>query len=150
MTLVVLLVALAVVGVTAAVVAGGLGAGMPAPVGGPPPAALPPGRLRAADVDPLRFRLVLRGYRMDEVDAVLARLREELALREAEVDELRPARPSAGLGGPWQVGRPAPPADATTAAAATSDGPPVGTVHALDTDDRPVADRPGTAGLQED
>lgn len=140
MTLVVLLVALAVVGVTAAVVAGGLGAGMPAPVTGPPPAALPAGRLGAADVDPLRFRLVLRGYRMDEVDAVLARLREELALREAEADELRRVRPPAAVGGPWQVGRPVTPAERVAD----------GSAHDPDTDDRPVADRPGTAGLQED
>ena len=107
MTLLLLLVALAVVGVTAAVVAGGLGSGMPAPVSGPPPAVLPEGRVRAADLDPLRFRLGLRGYRMDEVDAVLARLREELARREAEADVTHTA-------------------------------------------DRPVADRPGSPGLQED
>ena len=79
MSLALLLVALAVVGVVAAVAAGVVGGGL-----APPPSTsghrpLPPGPLTPADVDGLRFSRALRGYRMDEVDAVLARLRDELA-----------------------------------------------------------------------
>jgi DivIVA domain-containing protein len=47
-----------------------------------PDLELPAGPLTAADVEAVRFPLALRGYRMDEVDAVLARLAEELAERD--------------------------------------------------------------------
>lgn len=36
----------------------------------------------AEDLDRVRFTTAVRGYRMDEVDALLARLRTELAERE--------------------------------------------------------------------
>jgi DivIVA domain-containing protein len=58
-----------------------------------PPANLPPVLLpaRAApdDVDRVRFSLGLRGYRMDQVDQVLDELRDQLAARQQEVEELR-------------------------------------------------------------
>jgi DivIVA domain-containing protein len=40
--------------------------------------ALPPGPWTAADVAGLRFRVGLRGYRMEDVDAMLAALAEQL------------------------------------------------------------------------
>ena len=59
---------------------------------GAPVANLPPVLLPAApvpgDVDRLRFSLGLRGYRMDQVDEVLDRLRDELAARDARITEL--------------------------------------------------------------
>lgn len=44
--------------------------------------ALPEGPLTAEDLDQLRLSGALRGYRMSEVDAVLARLREQLPARD--------------------------------------------------------------------
>ena len=43
---------------------------------------LPDGPLGPGDLDAVRFPLALRGYRMADVDAVLDRLRDELARRE--------------------------------------------------------------------
>ncbi|HVW81162.1 MAG TPA: DivIVA domain-containing protein [Mycobacteriales bacterium] len=40
------------------------------------------GLLRAADIPRLRFRVGLRGYRMDDVDAALARIQAALARAE--------------------------------------------------------------------
>jgi DivIVA domain-containing protein len=63
------------------------------PVANLPPVLLP-GAPVPADVDRLRFSLGLRGYRMDQVDEVLDRLRDELAaknLRIAELEELAAA-----------------------------------------------------------
>ncbi|TLM85561.1 DivIVA domain-containing protein [Pseudarthrobacter sp. NamE2] len=58
-----------------------------------PPANLPPVLLpadaRPGDVDRVRFSLGLRGYRMDQVDQVLDDLRDQLAARQQEVEELR-------------------------------------------------------------
>ena len=47
-----------------------------------------PAHPSAEDVDALRFSLGLRGYRMDEVDLVLDRLRDELAARDLRIAEL--------------------------------------------------------------
>lgn len=52
---------------------------------------LPPGPVQPEDVAEVRFGMVLRGYRMREVDAVLARLAGELAARDARVAELEQA-----------------------------------------------------------
>ncbi|MDQ0800522.1 DivIVA domain-containing protein [Arthrobacter sp. SLBN-112] len=72
------------------------GAGLPSLLGGgleDPPANLPPVLLPAhagpEDVNQLRFSLGLRGYRMDQVDQVLEDLRDQLAVRNREVAELR-------------------------------------------------------------
>ncbi|WP_392542943.1 DivIVA domain-containing protein [Oryzobacter telluris] len=43
----------------------------------------------AADVDAVRFDTAPRGYRMDEVDARLEALRDDLAERERTLDSLR-------------------------------------------------------------
>lgn len=48
---------------------------------------LPSGRMEPADVGRLRFGLVLRGYRMGEVDAALDRLTVELAERDRALAE---------------------------------------------------------------
>jgi DivIVA domain-containing protein len=44
--------------------------------------------LRAGDVTAARFSLALRGYRMSEVDAALDRLAEEIARRDARIEQL--------------------------------------------------------------
>ena len=88
MSLVLLLVILAVIG-GIAVVAAGRGGGLPdveserSPTG-----ALPAGPVDRAGIDGLRFSLALRGYRMDEVDAVLDRLVDELDRRGTRILEL--------------------------------------------------------------
>ena len=48
----------------------------------------------ASDVDAVRFDTAMRGYRVDEVDAHLEALRDELAARERALSDLRsqPAR----------------------------------------------------------
>ena len=54
--------------------------------------ALPEGRpLAAEDLRTVRFPLALRGYRMSDVDAVLARLATELEEREDSSGEAGPA-----------------------------------------------------------
>jgi DivIVA domain-containing protein len=84
---------IAVIGVIG-VVASGYGGGL-TPVGPDRPAlGLPPEPLSAEDLDGLRFSSAVRGYRMDEVDAVLDRVRDELAARDAVIADLR-----AGAGG---------------------------------------------------
>lgn len=51
---------------------------------------LPQGRpMVASDVDTLRLPLAVRGYQMAAVDEVLDRLAAELALRDAEIRQLR-------------------------------------------------------------
>ena len=55
---------------------------------------LPTDAITAGTVESLRFTMALRGYRMDEVDAVLDRLSAELSVRDAEIGRLR-----AGAGG---------------------------------------------------
>ena len=49
---------------------------------------LPEGPLQPTDVEQVRFSMALRGYRMDEVDAVLERLAAELAERDRRLAEL--------------------------------------------------------------
>lgn len=52
------------------------------------PTRLPSGRVHGEDVRALRFRQVVRGYRMGEVDWVLDRLAEELDTVTTERDAL--------------------------------------------------------------
>lgn len=54
----------------------------------PRPLAGSEGPVRGADVADVRFPVVLRGYRMDHVDAVLDRLGAELDARDARIAEL--------------------------------------------------------------
>lgn len=50
---------------------------------------LPEGQLRPADLFTARFPIVVRGYRMDQVDSVLQRAAAELAARDDEIAALR-------------------------------------------------------------
>jgi DivIVA domain-containing protein len=86
-TLVLLLLALAVVAGVAAVAAGIVAGGLDDPTTTVPPRELPPGRPRGADVAALRFVPALRGYRMDQVDAAMDRLGEEIEYLHAELAE---------------------------------------------------------------
>jgi DivIVA domain-containing protein len=83
-----LVVAVAVLGAIAWVAAG-RGTPMAESYSDRPDLALPPQvPLRKADVDGVRFSIGLRGYRMDEVDAVLDRLAGEIAARDVYIDRL--------------------------------------------------------------
>jgi DivIVA domain-containing protein len=66
------------------------------------PVGLPERQITPDDLEALRFNVVLRGYKMAEVDAVLHRLSRELAERDAVLAELRDG------GGPRSF-RPPPP-----------------------------------------
>jgi DivIVA domain-containing protein len=83
------LVALAVVAGVAAVALGHVRGGLDEPTHTRPYRPLPEGRLEPDDIDDVRFSLALRGYRMEEVDAVLTRLSVALAERDDEVRLLR-------------------------------------------------------------
>lgn len=92
MPLPLLLAVIAVIGLAAVLAASGRGdrlrpevpAQDRAPVGLPGPDE----RVAAEDLGKLRFALAFRGYRVDEVDAVLDRLGAELAARDARIAEL--------------------------------------------------------------
>lgn len=77
-----------------------------APVASLPPVLLP-GTPAPADVDRLRFSLGLRGYRMDQVDEVLDRLRDELSAKELRIAELESALSGTALSGTDDAGTPA-------------------------------------------
>ncbi|WP_334171630.1 DivIVA domain-containing protein [Sinomonas sp.] len=62
--------------------------GLEEPLPGLPPILLPE-KPTAEDVDRIRFSLGLRGYRMDQVDDVLERLRERILEQDAEIAQLR-------------------------------------------------------------
>lgn len=63
-----------------------------------PDVLVPGGRpLTGADVRSVGFTTAFRGYRMDEVDALLARLAVEIDQRDGEPD------PAAGVDGPPDV-----------------------------------------------
>jgi DivIVA domain-containing protein len=86
--LVVMMLVAAVVFLLASVVFG-RGEELPALPPGASPTRLPSSGVTAEDVRNLRFQLVVRGYKMSEVDWVLRRLGGELEDLRAEVDELR-------------------------------------------------------------
>ncbi len=85
--------ALAVLGVAAVVATRDGGELAPAPPDRPD-LLLPDGPLGAADLEAVRFGMVLRGYRMAEVDAVLDRAGDELERLRARVAELERERSS--------------------------------------------------------
>lgn len=66
---------------------------------GAPEPVLPSGEVQPSDVDSVQFAVVARGYRMDHVDRVLERLRDELAIRDRRIADLEEtsARRSAPL-----------------------------------------------------
>ncbi|HEX6357128.1 DivIVA domain-containing protein [Actinophytocola sp.] len=86
--LVVMMLVAAVVFLLASVVFG-RGEELPALPPGASPTRLPADGISAEDVRSVRFQLVVRGYKMSEVDWVLRRLGGELEDLRAEVDELR-------------------------------------------------------------
>lgn len=102
-----LLTALLGIAAVAAVAAGRVRGGLAPPESSLPSCDLPAGPLSPRDLDRLRFPLVLRGYRMQEVDRALSRLQQELVERDEELQALRrqlaagtddKARPDAGKG----------------------------------------------------
>jgi DivIVA domain-containing protein len=86
--LVVMILVAAVVFLLASVVFG-RGEELPALPPGASPTRLPSSGITAEDIRNVRFQLVVRGYKMSEVDWVLRRLGGELEDLRAEVDELR-------------------------------------------------------------
>jgi len=86
--LVVMMLVAAVVFLLASVVFG-RGEELPALPPGASPTRLPSSGVTAEDVRNVRFQLVLRGYKMSEVDWVLRRLSTELDDLRSELDELR-------------------------------------------------------------
>ncbi len=86
--LVVMMLVAAVVFLLASVVFG-RGEELPALPPGASPTRLPSSGVTAEDIRNVRFQLVVRGYKMSEVDWVLRRLGGELEELRAEVDELR-------------------------------------------------------------
>ncbi len=82
------------VGLVAALILGRLGDGslyLAAPTATAGGWDLPEGDVGPEDVDDVWFDRALRGYRMDQVDAVLARLRTELETRDTLIVELSDA-----------------------------------------------------------
>ncbi|MEJ5944930.1 DivIVA domain-containing protein [Pseudokineococcus basanitobsidens] len=140
MSLVLLLVAVVVAGAAVAVGTGRLVGGLEEPTTSRPLRALPDGPLAAEDIDRVRFSLGLRGYRMDEVDAALDRVRDEVAERDARLAELEALlRSAAPVDPPWR----APAGDAPLARDAPQDVPGDDRgVSASDPGGRPA----GTAG----
>lgn len=89
MVLILVLVGVCVIGVSAAAALGRVRGGLdPAPVNRADN-RLPDGPVRPPDLADLSFTVALRGYRMDEVDAVLDRLTRELAERDHHLARLR-------------------------------------------------------------
>jgi DivIVA domain-containing protein len=86
------IIALLAVAFGVALVASGRGKGLAAPEGDRPPLVLPE-HMSAEDIDALKLSLGVRGYRMDEVDMVLERLRATIASQEAELERLRMRSP---------------------------------------------------------
>jgi DivIVA domain-containing protein len=122
----VMVVVVAVVVFGTAAVAAGAGGTMGAPARGPELLADVETPLRPADLEQVRFPVVLRGYRMEAVDQVLARLGSELEDRDARVTELE-----ARLGIGPEVG---------WAAAGGPSRDPVGAEDSNETEDRAGAD----------
>ena len=84
-----------VLGAAAAIAAGGLGEMSTEPVRDAYRQDLPDHPLRAEDIQSLRFGVQVRGYAMDQVDDVLARLSHEIAERDALITELTRDRTAA-------------------------------------------------------
>lgn len=57
------------------------------------PAPLPSGEWTASDIEGLQFRVGLRGYRMEDVDAALAALAADLRSRETPGSATDPGQP---------------------------------------------------------
>lgn len=99
---VIVVLVVAVLGVAAVVASGGLGEMRREPVRDVYRQDLPDRPLTAEDVDALRFATAIRGYAMDQVDDVLARLGAEIAERDELIADLRGER-RVGAGARTQV-----------------------------------------------
>ena len=85
-----------VMGVIAVVASGRVGS-MPPAYDDRPDVVLPAGPLGPGDLRRVRFSLAVRGYRMDEVDALLDRVATQLESRaEQDVPDDSPAQDSRG------------------------------------------------------
>lgn len=109
MGLLILLVGVAVIGGAAMLISGRWRDGLPevAPEGAesaPIGRDVPVGGLTVEDVEAVRLEQAPRGYRMDEVDALVGRLSEEIAVRDEEIARLRADRPSATANPPRSDG----------------------------------------------
>lgn len=94
MELLIVLLAVAILGAAAVASAGGLGQMRSQPVRDVYQPLLPERRLRPEDLDRLRFGMTARGYHTGQVDAFVARVRDELsrampALHVEDLDLLR-------------------------------------------------------------
>ncbi|MGC1206500.1 MAG: DivIVA domain-containing protein [Ornithinimicrobium sp.] len=90
MILIIAILAVLAVGVIAAVIVSRSSVpGVEAPVSTQSYPGLPSGPVQSEDIAAIRLDLAFRGYRMDQVDGVLGRLREELAVRDREINRLR-------------------------------------------------------------
>ena len=98
MPLLLVLVLLAVLAAIAVVATGRGGSMATAPPDRAPGGELPEGDVDRVMVDRLRFSLAFRGYRMDEVDAVLDRLGAEIEERDRRIAELQGEVPPADPG----------------------------------------------------
>jgi DivIVA domain-containing protein len=87
-TLLFTLLTLAVLGVVAAVATGKIAGGLEEPSTSLAAQGLPEGRVTPESVEAVRFSPAVRGYRMEEVDAVLDRLGVELARRDRQILQL--------------------------------------------------------------
>lgn len=74
------------------ILAGRADAGMSDPDSAVPP-TLGDGPIDARAVETLRFRVGLRGYRMDDVDAAMAAMAAELRRRDAAASAAEPGEP---------------------------------------------------------
>ncbi len=83
-----MVVVVAVVVFGTAAVAAGVGGTLGSVAPAPQPLADVEGPVTSADLAGIRFPVVVRGYRMDAVDAVLDRLTDEIATRDARIREL--------------------------------------------------------------
>jgi DivIVA domain-containing protein len=112
--LLLLLAALAVLAAIAVVAAGTGGSLGTSTRDRSPRGELPVDDVDRAAIERLRFSLAFRGYRMDEVDEVLARLTQELEIRDdriAELEGAQPARSDAVFGPETAHGEQSGPAD---------------------------------------
>ncbi len=84
MIVLLLVIVVLLIGLTTAAAMGRIGGFMAEPTSSHAFAGVPPGSLTANDIGPLHFDRALRGYRMDQVDAVIDALSTRLQELEDE------------------------------------------------------------------
>lgn len=96
MTVVFIIVGVIIIAVVAALALGKFndtGADNDPPDSAPVFLADDPADVTAADIDSVRFSLAFRGYRIDQVDAVLDQLSATVALQSAELERIKGVKP---------------------------------------------------------